>query len=97
MVEAPLRAQYPGCRVPCGGGAYFRLMPYRVYRKLVQRSVGDGQPLVFYIHPWEFDEGMPRVHAGVVADFRHYTNAGTVKAKLEALLQDLPFTHWEPY
>ncbi len=92
LIEAPLScAEYRACRLPCAGGAYFRLLPYRAYRRLFERCTGAGRALVFYIHPWEWDSDMPRLAARAPARFRHYANTGTVKRKLDALLQDVPF------
>ena len=76
--------------LPCGGGGYFRLLPYRVSRwamKHVNRQ--DGQPCVFYFHPWEIDPGQPR-QAGISRKtrFRHYLNLGRMKSRVERLLDD---------
>jgi polysaccharide deacetylase family protein (PEP-CTERM system associated) len=79
-----------GRNLPCGGGGYFRLLPYRYSRwALRQTNAKDGQPCMFYIHPWELDPGQPRV-SGVSARsrFRHYTNLGRMAGKLRAVVQD---------
>jgi peptidoglycan-N-acetylglucosamine deacetylase len=93
LIEAPLScARYGPWRVPCGGGAYLRLFPYRVYRRLVERCVAQGRPLVFYVHPWEWDTGMPRLATSRATRVRHYANTGTVRRKLAALVGDFQFT-----
>lgn len=93
LVEAPVScAPYRFGRVPCGGGAYFRVMPYRVFRGLARRCVDRGQPLVFYIHPWEWDATPPRLQTGLVTRIRRSANTATVKRKLDALLRDFSFT-----
>lgn len=44
-----------GCNLPCAGGGYFRIIPYRAFRLALRRFHGDhGAPGVFYTHPWEF-------------------------------------------
>jgi len=76
--------------LPCGGGGYFRLLPYRVSRWAMQRVNGsDGMPCVFYFHPWEIDPGQPR-QAGISVKtrFRHYLNLGCMQARIERLLDD---------
>lgn len=79
-----------GRNLPCGGGGYFRLLPYG-YSRWAMRQINakDGQPCMFYIHPWELDPGQPRV-SGVSARsrFRHYTNLGRMAGKMQAVLQD---------
>lgn len=79
-----------GRNLPCGGGGYFRLLPYR-YSRWAMRQINskDGQPCMFYIHPWEIDPEQPRV-TGISARsrFRHYTNLGRMAGKLRAVLAD---------
>lgn len=79
-----------GRNLPCGGGGYFRLLPYRYSRWAMRRiNSKDGHPCMFYIHPWEVDPEQPRV-AGISARsrFRHYTNLGRMAGKLKAVLAD---------
>lgn len=75
---------------PCGGGGYFRLLPYDVFRWMLRRvNEHDHEPGLFYFHPWEVDPWQPRVtHAPMKSRFRHYLNLGTMHARLERLLQD---------
>ncbi len=48
------------CDIGCGsgrGGGYFRILPYKVTRNLMQRCNADGRPVIFYstslgIRPW---------------------------------------------
>ncbi len=75
---------------PCAGGGYFRLYPYALYRRMLQRVNGtEGQPAIFYFHPWEIDPDQPR-QAGLSAKsrFRHYLNIHTMQARLQMLLAD---------
>ena len=75
---------------PAGGGGYFRLLPYALSRWLLQRvNRIDGEPCMFYFHPWEMDPTQPRV-AGIDAKtrFRHYVNLGRMEERLGHLLQD---------
>jgi polysaccharide deacetylase family protein (PEP-CTERM system associated) len=75
---------------PAGGGGYFRLLPYRVSRWSIGRVNGiDGQPAMFYFHPWELDAEQPRVKGpGAQARFRHYVNLKRMEPKLRRLLAD---------
>ena len=76
--------------LPCSGGGYFRLLPYRLFRTGVRRlNGGEKKPAVFYFHPWELDPAPPRV-AGLsaLARFRHYVNLGAMTGRLDRLLHD---------
>jgi polysaccharide deacetylase family protein (PEP-CTERM system associated) len=75
---------------PAGGGGYFRLMPYAMTRWMIQRvNEVEGEPAIFYFHPWELDPGQPRVN-GVdpKTRFRHYVNLHQTEHRLRQLLAD---------
>lgn len=74
---------------PCGGGGYFRLLPYALNELALKRVVRrDQQPCVFYFHPWEIDAGQPRIiGARLKSRFRHYTNLSRMQPKLRLLLR----------
>jgi polysaccharide deacetylase family protein (PEP-CTERM system associated) len=76
--------------VPTGGGAYFRLIPVRVFEKIVQSVLKLKNAYLFYLHPWEADPGQPKVK-GVPAflRFRHYTNISMTLSKLSFLIDRL--------
>ena len=49
----------------------------------------DGQPCVFYFHPWELDPDQPRQDGiGMKTRFRHYVNLSRMRARIERLLRD---------
>ncbi|ART53156.1 polysaccharide deacetylase [Acidovorax carolinensis] len=79
--------------LPSSGGGYFRLFPYALSRWMLREvHRQDGSPAVFYFHPWEMDEGQPRVPGiGVKTRFRHYVNIGRMELRLGHLLRDF---HW---
>ncbi len=91
FVELPITTvAYLGRKLPCGGGGYFRLLPYGVSRRMLQRvNRIDGRPCTFYFHPWEIDPGQPRQN-GLTwrTRLRHYTNLHSMEAKLGRLLRD---------
>jgi len=76
--------------LPCGGGGFFRLLPYPISRWAMRRvNRKDGQPCIFYFHPWEVDPDQPRVpNISAKTRFRHYLNLGRMEARLRALGQD---------
>ncbi len=91
LVEVPVTTvRLLGRNLPSGGGGYFRLMPYRLFRWMLGRvNRRDGEAGVFYFHPWEVDPDQPRPDGiGRRARFRHYLNLDRMEARLAALLAD---------
>ncbi|MDD5330399.1 MAG: DUF3473 domain-containing protein [Sulfuricella sp.] len=76
--------------LPAGGGGYFRLLPYSFSRWCLERvNRDDGQPCMFYFHPWEIDPDQPRQHGiGLKTRFRHYLNLARMETRLRSLLAD---------
>jgi polysaccharide deacetylase family protein (PEP-CTERM system associated) len=92
IVELPMSCvQVLGCRLPCAGGGYFRICPYTLTRRLVQRCNSEGRPVVFYVHPWEFDPDQPRMQLSRLKEIRHYTNLHRTTARFNRLLDDFEF------
>ncbi|HEX2941258.1 MAG TPA: DUF3473 domain-containing protein, partial [Rhodopila sp.] len=75
---------------PCAGGGYFRLLPTFLYRAGLRHvNRREGQPGIFYFHPWEIDPDQPPVRdAGWKSRLRHYTNLSRMAADLDRLLRD---------
>jgi len=81
-----------GINLPVAGGAYFRLLPYAWTRWGIERvNRLEGQPVVFYLHPWELDPGQPRIPLSKLGRLRHYTNLDRTEARLERLLSEFRF------
>ena len=91
LLEIPITTvSLLGANFPCGGGGYFRLFPYALSRWALQHvNKKDGQPCVFYFHPWEIDPEQPR-QAGIPwkTRFRHYLNLDRMRLRLQRLLAD---------
>jgi polysaccharide deacetylase family protein (PEP-CTERM system associated) len=81
-----------GQRVPWGGGGYFRVLPYTVFRWGVKKILHRQGCYLFYLHPWEIDPQQPRVR-GIKWTYmlRHYAGLNAAKTKLERLLSDFRF------
>lgn len=79
-----------GRNYPCGGGGYFRILPYWLSRFAVnQVNRSERRPFVFYFHPWEIDPDQPRPHGvSLKSRFRHYTNLNRMERRLRRLLDD---------
>jgi polysaccharide deacetylase family protein (PEP-CTERM system associated) len=91
LIEVPVATvRLMNANWPAGGGGYFRLLPYKLSRwSLRQVNDVDGQPAMFYFHPWELDPEQPRVAGvGAKARFRHYLNLKQMTPRLRRLLAD---------
>jgi len=94
IIEFPLTTSPFGrFNLPISGGGYFRLFPYSFVRKgLARINQVEGQPFIFYLHPWEIDPDQPRIQgAGVKSRFRHYLNLNKTESRLQSLLTDFNF------
>jgi polysaccharide deacetylase family protein (PEP-CTERM system associated) len=94
LIELPMGvAEVFGWKIPCSGGGYFRLYPYRLTRRLMRSCNEQGRPVIFYLHPWEVDPEQPRVNGMPWSKrFRHYNNLEKTGERLERLLNDFSFT-----
>jgi polysaccharide deacetylase family protein (PEP-CTERM system associated) len=78
--------------LPIGGG-YFRLLPESLLRHaMASVNRRERRPVVFYVHPWEFDPGQPRPAMSWSHRFRHYVGIEGAERKLRALLGRFRFT-----
>jgi polysaccharide deacetylase family protein (PEP-CTERM system associated) len=76
--------------LPAGGGGYFRLLPYTLSRWMMERvNRVDGEPAIFYFHPWELDPGQPRLPGlSAKARLRHYLNIDRMEDRVRMLTHD---------
>lgn len=91
FVEIPVTTmRLFGRNWPAGGGGYFRLFPYALFKqnlKIVQSR--DQKPCTFYFHPWEIDPGQPKINGtSSKTRFRHYLNLDRTFGRLQKLLRD---------
>ncbi len=87
--ELPVSNVKLGNRIlPWGGGGYFRLIPFPIFRAGVRQILKSDGAYLFYMHPWEIDPDQPRVNeASWSYKFRHYTNLKKTRAKLSAVFE----------
>jgi polysaccharide deacetylase family protein (PEP-CTERM system associated) len=79
--------------VPAAGGGYFRLFPYFLTKHLL-RGINNKEkkPFVFYLHPWEIDQDIPRTeNARAFSRFRTYVNLDKTITRFSRLLSDFKF------
>ncbi|MCO7226252.1 XrtA system polysaccharide deacetylase [Pleionea sp. CnH1-48] len=91
LVEIPITT-FPlmGKNLPIGGGGYFRLFPYMLYRSLLKRfNQGENNSALFYFHPWEVDPEQPRPEGlSAKSRFRHYLNLDKTYHRLDRLTSE---------
>lgn len=93
LAEFPLSTlKFPGYTLPIAGGGYFRLFPYWFSRWGLGSINRQGQPFVFYLHPWEVDPDQPRLDVKWFSRFRHYNNLDVCEHRLDQLLGHFRFT-----
>lgn len=91
LIEIPIPTiQHKGINKGIGGGGYFRLFPYWLSKRRIERYVNNIEhPYNFYFHPWEIDPEQPRVdNAPFKSKLRHYINLGAMENKLVKLMRD---------
>jgi polysaccharide deacetylase family protein (PEP-CTERM system associated) len=82
---------------PSGGGGYFRLFPYELFKRTLKAvRAEDRQPCIFYFHPWEIDPGQPRIAGtSLKTRTRHYLNLNRTFGRLQLLLKDFRWSSVE--
>ena len=91
LLEVPITtAMVFGKKRPAGGGGYFRLLPYALSKWMMEKvNREDGEPTLFYFHPWELDPGQPRPEGlDAKSRFRHYINIDRMERRLASLTRD---------
>jgi len=93
LVETPgSTTSWGPFNMPVAGGGYFRILPYAWTKWGIARiNRREGQPAIFYIHPWEIDPEQPRMGASRLSTFRHYRNLDQTEIRLRRLLNDFRF------
>lgn len=82
-----------GQNLPVAGGGYFRLFPLKVMKAGLSQLERTTSPAVgmLYFHPWEFDDGQPKLPLGKVSKWRTYVGIGKSFARLDRLLREYRF------
>lgn len=89
LLEIPVTTcHWMGKTLPAGGGGYFRLLPYGLFRFLFNKGLVKDGFANFYTHPWEFDPEQPRLPGGFKSQFRHHVNQKHAANKLRKLCGD---------
>ena len=88
LLELPVsNVDIRGRVLPWGGGAYFRLIPERLFRSGIRFILKRQHAYIMYLHPWELDPDQPRVkEASATRRFRHYSNLHKTHTRLKNLM-----------
>ncbi len=86
-----------GSRFPIGGGGWLRQFPYWFTHRGIRKLNSQNIPAVIYFHPWEIDVNIPRVELSLKNRIRQYGNLGTMRMKVEKLLDDFDFQPMKNY
>ena len=80
--------KFLGARFTTTGGGYFRFFPYRLIRKLIEKS----NYTMTYFHPRDFDSKQPLLDGlSFKRRFKSYYNLDTAYIKLKQLIYDFDF------
>jgi len=98
ILEIPISTlSLKSVNLPCGGGGYFRLLPYAYTRWAISRiNLKEDKPAVFYLHPWEIDPHQPKqTGLGWKTRIRHYMNLHRTERRLERLLKEFKWNRMD--
>jgi len=92
LTEAPPSTiRFAGWNWPFAGGAYFRLLPQWAVELFCHTLNRRGEPVVFYIHPWELDAGIPRFRLSPFRRLRSYVNLEETAVRVAKLVRSSQF------
>ena len=92
-IPLPLSRLPSGHELPLAAGGFaLRGLPYRFFRRQLDRWADEHGPAVVYTHPWEIDPGSPKL-VGTPGYVRFFNGLGRarVAARLERLLDERRF------
>lgn len=78
--------------IPWGGGAYFRLLPYRLFEIGVRFIHKKMCTYTFYLHPWEIDPMQPKLNnLPNMIKLRHYSNLSKTEIRFKKFLKTFSY------
>lgn len=79
-------------RLPFSGGLPMRITPYWHILECTKMINHLGYPVMFYLHPWEFDSEHVKIDLPINRKFMHYYNLESTAKKIKLLLERLEFS-----
>ncbi len=86
-----------GRKLIFSGGTYFRLLPLSVINRGFSLYKRLNQPVMVYIHPWEFNKDQPKRNVPLIQKALQSPITFTTERKLTYLLQRYKFTSVKEY
>jgi len=98
LYEFPLSVyKVGGVQLPFAGGTYLRLLPYKLIKNFIKILNKYGQPVVIYIHPWEFNKDQPKRNISLKQRILQHPITFNTERKLIKLLNTFRFCSIEDY
>ncbi|OIO33026.1 MAG: hypothetical protein COX96_06760 [Candidatus Omnitrophica bacterium CG_4_10_14_0_2_um_filter_44_9] len=79
-------------RLPFSGGLPMRITPYFFIFDCTKMINNLGYPVIFYLHPWEFDSDQVKINLPINRHFMRYCNLESTEKKTRLLLEHFEFT-----
>ncbi len=86
-----------GRKLIFSGGTYFRLLPFRIIIKGFQLYSKNNQPVMLYVHPWEFNKDQPKRKVSIKQRLLQSPMTFTTEQKLKYLLKKYKFVSIKEY
>lgn len=80
-----------GSTLPASGGAYFRILPYKLLQTGLRQAASRSAPGMFYLHPWELDDWTPRVAAPRLQRLRTFAGRRRTWPRMDRMLREFRF------
>ena len=71
------------------GGVFFKIFPWLVVKKAINKIKGEGLPLIFFFHPWDFWD-RPGKLPGFKTRFMFDLKIGNVEKRFLRLIDNIP-------
>ncbi|MFB3813637.1 MAG: XrtA system polysaccharide deacetylase [Terriglobales bacterium] len=86
-----------GRRLCVFGGGYLRAFPTWFVRRATRSVLGEGRPVIVYIHPREIDPKQPRVQMPLRRRIKCYVNLRTTEKKVRQLTAEFASMTFREY
>jgi len=88
IVEIPLSVMnfFSRFNLPISGGGFGRVIPRSLLLRAILMFLEENVSWHTYFHPWEFDDGLPRIKQGFFKDFATYYNLASYTQKLHSII-----------
>lgn len=86
-----------GKDITSGGGLFFRIAPFFLVQKLIDKTNRQNLPFVCYSHAWEFNIDHPKRKVSFAQSLAQSSLTFTTQKRLQKLLQKYKFTSISNY